>query len=277
MTAFFVDWDLWQEMTFVLGCCIVLVFAMGLVKLWWSNRAIRRLEIIDEEKRARISLMSRCGIENMRAPGIPFDVRAILSGVEVEGIWISRPNSPGPCQLTPVATQVGRRIRISKGKGKMIDIGSSECLSDTLDSETTPSYPPSTKTSQQDGIISTEGIQSQQEHVGSASSLTKTQVDSSIRRNSQINCNHTGSRSSSSCNDDFITPEQTPPGSTISQTEAFDKGKGHSESDTIFSIEQLNALPRVRKPSTGSVAMPSGHPRVLRSEKRRLISESSSS
>jgi hypothetical protein len=93
---------------------------MGLVKLWWSNRAIRRLEIIDEEKRARISLMSRCGIENMRAPGIPFGVRAILSGVEVEGIWISRPNSPGPCQLTPVATQVGRRIRIAKGKGKMI-------------------------------------------------------------------------------------------------------------------------------------------------------------
>ncbi|VTT58485.1 unnamed protein product [Fusarium fujikuroi] len=216
MTAFFVDWDLWQEMTFVLGCCIVLVFAMGLVKLWWSNRAIRRLEIIDEEKRARISLMSRCGIENMRPPEIPFGVRAILSGVEVEGIWISRPNSPGPCQLTPVATQVGRRIRISKGKGKMIDIGSSECLSDTLDSETSPSYPTSTKTktSQQDGIASIEGIQCQQEHVSSASSMTKTQVDSIVRRNSQINCNRTGSRSPSSCNDDFITPEQTPPGST---------------------------------------------------------------
>lgn len=279
MTAFFVDWDLWQEMTFVLGCCIVLVFAMGLVKLWWSNRAIRRLEIIDEEKRARISLMSRCGIENMRPPEIPFGVRAILSGVEVEGIWISRPNSPGPCQLTPVATQVGRRIRISKGKGKMIEIGSSECLSDTLDSETSPSYPTSTKTktSQQDGIASIEVIQCQQEHVSSASSMTKTQVDSIVRRNSQINCNRTGSRSPSSCNDDFITPEQTPPGSTVSQTEAFEKGKGHSVSDTIFSIEQLNALPHVRKPSTGSMAMPSGHPRVLRSEKRRLISESSSS
>ncbi|KAH7181081.1 hypothetical protein DER46DRAFT_30506 [Fusarium sp. MPI-SDFR-AT-0072] len=276
MTAFFVDWDLWQEMTFVLGCCIVLVFAMGLVKLWWSNRTIRRLEIIDEEKRARISLMSRCGIENMRDPEIPFGVRAILSGVEVEGIWISRPNSPGPCQLTPVATQVGRRIRISKGKGKMIDIGSSECLSDTLDSETTPIYPTSTRTSQQDGIISTEGIHSQQDHVDSANSMTKTQVDSIVQRNLQINCNHTGTRSSSSCNDDF-TPEQTPPGSTVSQTEALDKGKRHSVSDTILSIEQLNALPYVRKLSTGSVAMPSGHPRVLRSEKRRLISESSSS
>jgi len=250
---------------------------MGLVKLWWSNRAIRRLEIIDEEKRARTSLMSRCGIENMRAPEIPFGVRAILSGIEVEGIWISRSNSPGPCQLTPVATQVGRRMRISKGKGKMIDIGSSECLSDTLDSETTPSYPTSTMTSQQDGIVSTEGIQSQQEHVDSANSMTMTQVDSIVPRNSQINCNHTGSRSSSICNDDFITPEQTPPGSTVSQTEAFEKGKEHSVSDTMFSIEQLNALPHVRKPSTGSLAMPSGHPRVLRSEKRRSTSESSSS
>lgn len=224
-----------------------------------------------------MSLMSRCGIENMRAPEIPFGVRAILTGVEVEGIWISRPNSPGPCQLTPVATQVGRRIRISKGKGKMIDIGSYECLSDALNSETTPSYPTSTKTSQQDGIVSTEGNRNQQEHSDSASSVTKIQADSIVRPNSQIDCNHTGSGSSSSCNDDFITPEQTPPGSTVSQTGVFEKGKGHSVSDTIFSIEQLNALPHVRKSSTGSVAMPSGHPKVLRSERRRLISESSSS
>jgi hypothetical protein len=221
--------------------------------------------------------MSRCGIENMRAPEIPFGIRAILNGVEVEGIWILRPNSPGPCQLTPVATQVGRRIRISKGKGKMIDIGSSECLSDTLDSETTPSYPTSTKTSQQDGIISIECIQSQQEHADSAHSITKTQVDSIHQQNSPTNCNHSGSWSSSSCNNDFITPEQTPPGSTVSQAEAPEQGKGRSVSDTILSTEKLNALPHVRKPSTGSVAMPSGTPRLLRSEKRRLISESSSS
>ncbi|KAM0564373.1 hypothetical protein ACHAPJ_000586 [Fusarium lateritium] len=135
MAVFFIDWDLWQEMTFVLGCCIVLVFAIGLIKLRWSNRAMRRLEIIDEEKRARVSLMSHCGIDNVRAPEIPFGIRAIQSGVEVEGIWISRPNSPESCQLTPGATLVGRRIQISKGKGRMIDLRSSECLAASIKAE----------------------------------------------------------------------------------------------------------------------------------------------
>ncbi|KAJ4271816.1 hypothetical protein NW762_000522 [Fusarium torreyae] len=135
MAVFFTDWDLWQEMTFILGCCIVLVFVIGLIKLWWSNRAMRRLEIIDEEKRARVSLMSHCGINTVRAPEIPFGIRAIQSGVEVEGIWISRPNSPESCQLTPGATLVGRRIEISKGKGRMIDLGSSEFLAASINAE----------------------------------------------------------------------------------------------------------------------------------------------
>lgn len=38
--------------------------------------------------------MSHCGLDVDRPPEIPFGVRAIQSGIEVEGIWISRPNTP---------------------------------------------------------------------------------------------------------------------------------------------------------------------------------------
>lgn len=80
-------------MTFVLAMAIVVVFCAGLVKLWWSNRLLRRQEILDEEKRARLQEMRKSGIPLKRTNDIPFGVRAIQSGVEVDGIWISRPLS----------------------------------------------------------------------------------------------------------------------------------------------------------------------------------------
>ncbi|KAM5355791.1 hypothetical protein ACJ41O_002437 [Fusarium nematophilum] len=138
MSVFFLDWELWQEMTFVLGCCIVIVFAVGLVKLWWTNRAMRRLELIDEEKRARVSLMSHCGIDNLGPSEIPFGVRAIQSGIEVEGIWISRPDTAEPSKVDPVATLVGHRVQVSKGKGKMIDLGSIGCPNPSPEPEGAP-------------------------------------------------------------------------------------------------------------------------------------------
>ncbi|KAL0936517.1 uncharacterized protein CTRU02_208732 [Colletotrichum truncatum] len=91
----FVDWELWQQMTFVLACCIGIVFIIGFVKLWWTNRLMARLEIIDAEKRAHVSEMESTGLPPQRKQSeIPFGVRAIQSGVEVDGIWISRPATP---------------------------------------------------------------------------------------------------------------------------------------------------------------------------------------
>lgn len=70
-----------------------------------------RQEVLDEEKRARVEEMSKTGLPIKRGNNIPFGVRAIQSGIEVDGIWISRPESlsdaPG-AKLASSTTLTGR-------------------------------------------------------------------------------------------------------------------------------------------------------------------------
>ncbi|KAK0672856.1 hypothetical protein QBC41DRAFT_242689 [Cercophora samala] len=102
---FFVSWELWQQMTFILAMGIVAVFCAGLIKLWWNNRLVRKQELLDEEKRLRVEEMRRSGLGMKRTNDIPFGVRAIQGGVEVDGIWISRPTSQDdPATAKPVSS-----------------------------------------------------------------------------------------------------------------------------------------------------------------------------
>lgn len=93
-------------MTFVLAMGIVAVFLAGLVKLWWNSRLMKKQLIVDEEKRARVEEMRRAGLPLKRTNDIPFGVRALQRGVEVDGIWISRPVSPNGTATTKVAPSV---------------------------------------------------------------------------------------------------------------------------------------------------------------------------
>ncbi|KAF5019837.1 hypothetical protein F66182_8150 [Fusarium sp. NRRL 66182] len=225
MTVFFVDWDLWQEMTFVLGCCIVLVFAIGLFKLWWSNRAMRRHEIIDEEKRARVSLMSHCGIDAMRAPEIPFGVRAIQSGIEVEGIWISGLNTPESCQLTPGAALVGRSIEISKGKGDMIELNSSECLPESLDFEIIPNHLPCISgTPQQRDPPLTTGYSEQ--HVEPGQNIEEAHLNPNTYHPVQEDCRHDFLKPSNR-SESFSTPAQLPTAHPLSHMSFVGREREH--------------------------------------------------
>lgn len=103
----------------VLACSIVAVFLAGTSRLWWTNRATRRLEVIDEEKRARMSEMRHCGITTRQADGIPFGVRALQSGLEVDGIWVSRTHLPELSQVASSATLMGDQDGRPKGKDKV--------------------------------------------------------------------------------------------------------------------------------------------------------------
>ncbi|KAI0423621.1 hypothetical protein F5Y09DRAFT_203711 [Xylaria sp. FL1042] len=91
---FFSNWELWEQLTFVLAGGIVLVFFIGWIKLWWMQRLLKKHTLLDEEKRARQMELRKSGLPAGRRADIPFGVRAIQSGIEVEGIWISRPVTP---------------------------------------------------------------------------------------------------------------------------------------------------------------------------------------
>jgi hypothetical protein len=71
------------------------------VKLLWQNRLVQRQELVDEEKRSRIEELRSSGqiVDSQRVNDIPFGVRAIQSGIQVDGIWISNTNTPVPSEL----------------------------------------------------------------------------------------------------------------------------------------------------------------------------------
>lgn len=86
-------------MTFVLAGAIVVVFIVGLIKSWWTGRMMKKQEKLDAEKRARSEELRKSGISTKRGHDVPFGVRALQSGIEVEGIWICDPKSESSSNL----------------------------------------------------------------------------------------------------------------------------------------------------------------------------------
>ncbi|KAI1814738.1 hypothetical protein GGS20DRAFT_547166 [Poronia punctata] len=121
---FFTNWELWEQLTFVLAASIVLVFFIGWIKLWWAQRLLAKYALLDEEKKQRQMELRKSGIPAGRRADIPFGVRAIQSGIEVEGIWISRPVTPQEVRSASKASSRttnldGEPRPENKGKGVM--------------------------------------------------------------------------------------------------------------------------------------------------------------
>ncbi|SMY20368.1 unnamed protein product [Zymoseptoria tritici ST99CH_1A5] len=115
MGKFFESWALWQKLTFVsqvyelapparptflhvLGCAIIVTILLGCAKLFYTHRKLRKHSTIAEQEKTMLATLQRHITQrrrraNSRENDVPFGIRAIESGIEVEGVWISRNNS----------------------------------------------------------------------------------------------------------------------------------------------------------------------------------------
>jgi hypothetical protein len=66
------------------------------VKLWWVSRRNQKRAVVDEEKRIKIQDLRTSGviIKLDQENRVPFGVRALQSGVEIDGIWVSTSKTP---------------------------------------------------------------------------------------------------------------------------------------------------------------------------------------
>ncbi|KAK1067422.1 hypothetical protein LTR74_006468 [Friedmanniomyces endolithicus] len=95
--AFFFDWKLWEKLCFVrnnaLACAIVVTVLLGALKLAYSHWRLRKYTAV-AEKEKRGQAIQRQMSQRRRHDAVPFGIRALESGIETEGVWVSRPNTP---------------------------------------------------------------------------------------------------------------------------------------------------------------------------------------
>ncbi|KAG0639788.1 hypothetical protein HOY80DRAFT_1009342 [Tuber brumale] len=106
-------WDhmeLWEKMLLLLSIGMVCVLFAGVSKMTYTKLRVRKYSKKAEARRSHLQNMrdSRHVID-LKSEEVPFGIRAIEAGIEVEGVVISRPPTPtrasyNPSQVTLVAS-----------------------------------------------------------------------------------------------------------------------------------------------------------------------------
>jgi hypothetical protein len=92
---------------------------LGLLKLWYDKNKVRKYSKVDKGKRASTPEMLEAQpvtqVHEETKDEIPFGIRAIQSGIEVDGVWISRTNTPvGSSRASIMSEQLPRSFNNSQ-------------------------------------------------------------------------------------------------------------------------------------------------------------------
>ncbi|KAL2011613.1 hypothetical protein VTN00DRAFT_4331 [Thermoascus crustaceus] len=103
---FWNGWELWEKMCFVLGALIVIVLIYSFGVLAYNRRKLKKYAAVEACQKAEQH--RDLDLEEIRRNDIPFGARALESGIQIEGIWISNNNTPLPSPRQP-GTPLGSR------------------------------------------------------------------------------------------------------------------------------------------------------------------------
>ena len=116
--TFWNGWQLWEKMCFILGCAIVLVICGGCVKLIFNHYRLRKhTQLAAEKAQIRKQLERTASVNHGSGKDVPFGVRALESGIEVDGVWISGPNTPAgntPVHTAPASPTLAAMTEVPK-------------------------------------------------------------------------------------------------------------------------------------------------------------------
>jgi hypothetical protein len=112
-----VDSALTNLTTQVLACGIVGTIGLGLIKLSYDKHKLRKYSKVDKGRQAQSSEMLEAQpvtqVMDESKDEIPFGIRAIQSGVEIDGVWISRSNtSVGSSRASIMTERLPRSFKV---------------------------------------------------------------------------------------------------------------------------------------------------------------------
>ncbi|CUS08344.1 unnamed protein product [Tuber aestivum] len=108
--SFWDPMELWEKMLLLLAIGMVCVLVAGVSKMVYTKLRVRKFANRAEARRSHLENMRESRhVINLKSDEVPFGIRAIEAGIEVEGVVISRPATPtrasyNPSQVTLVAS-----------------------------------------------------------------------------------------------------------------------------------------------------------------------------